>query len=205
VKYAAIADWAADKQFSVTFMCAQLGVTRQGYYRWLADGPCERERTDAELTKVIREIHTQLHGHPGVRRVWAKLVVPRPRSHSELAIGGPPNCRQGSEKPQVSAVHNRGVLVRVRPRTRFRGIPATSDVPALERPVGDQAARRARQAQRGRPSPHPLTRAVTAANHFVDLVRLSRLTRSHQGRRRRTATSILSSGRLHMTNDLTYI
>ncbi|HEX3204628.1 MAG TPA: hypothetical protein VHQ68_00120 [Propionibacteriaceae bacterium] len=38
MKYAAIADWAADKQFSVTFMCAQLGVARQGYYRWLAEG-----------------------------------------------------------------------------------------------------------------------------------------------------------------------
>src|SRR3954471_23275966 len=38
VKYAAIADWATDKQFTVTFMCAQLGVARQGYYRWLADG-----------------------------------------------------------------------------------------------------------------------------------------------------------------------
>ena len=54
-------------------MC-QLGVARQGYYRRLADGPCERERTDAELTETIREIHTQLH-HPGVRRVWAELVV----------------------------------------------------------------------------------------------------------------------------------
>ena len=39
VKYAAIADWAADKQYPVTFMCAQLGVARQGYYRWLSHGP----------------------------------------------------------------------------------------------------------------------------------------------------------------------
>ena len=75
MKYAAIADWATDKQYSVTFMCAQLGVARQGYYRWLTDGPCERERTDTELTEQIREIHAQLHGHPGVRRVWAELVV----------------------------------------------------------------------------------------------------------------------------------
>jgi putative transposase len=75
VKYAAIAGWATDKQFSVTFMCAQLGVVRQGYYRWLAAGPCQRERTDAELTETIREIHRDLHGHPGVRRVWAELVV----------------------------------------------------------------------------------------------------------------------------------
>src|SRR5438876_4231532 len=75
VKYAAIADWATDKQYPVTFMCAQLGVTRQGYYRRLAGGPSERERSDAELTATIRQIHTQLHGHPGVRRVWAELVV----------------------------------------------------------------------------------------------------------------------------------
>jgi putative transposase len=75
VKYAAIADWADAKEFPVTFMCDQLGVVRQGYYRWLVEGPCERERTDAELTELIREIHRDLHGHPGVRRVWAELVV----------------------------------------------------------------------------------------------------------------------------------
>ena len=75
MKYAAIADWAPDKEYTVTFMCDQLGVVRQGYYRWLADGPCEHERTDAELTEMIREIHRELHGHPGVRRVLAELVV----------------------------------------------------------------------------------------------------------------------------------
>jgi transposase InsO family protein len=75
VKYAAIADWADEKQYSVTFMCDQLGVTRQGYYRWRSAGPCARERTDAELTEAIREIHTELDGNPGVRRVWAELAA----------------------------------------------------------------------------------------------------------------------------------
>jgi putative transposase len=75
VKYAAIADWAAEGEHSITFMCAQLEVARQGYYRWLASGPSDRERTDTELTEQIREIHTELHGHPGVRRTWAELVV----------------------------------------------------------------------------------------------------------------------------------
>jgi transposase InsO family protein len=75
VKYAAIADWAGDKQFTVSFMCAQLGVVRQGYYRWLADGPSKHDRTDVELTEQIRAIHAELHGHPGVRRIWAELVV----------------------------------------------------------------------------------------------------------------------------------
>jgi putative transposase len=64
VKYAAIADWAPEKEYAVTFMCDQLGVVRQGYYRWLAQGPCERERTDTELTEVIREIHTESDGIP---------------------------------------------------------------------------------------------------------------------------------------------
>ena len=75
MKYAAIADWAADQQYSVQFMCAQLEVARSGYYRWLAQGPCPRERTDAELFETIRVIHTELEGNPGVRRIWAELVV----------------------------------------------------------------------------------------------------------------------------------
>jgi hypothetical protein len=64
VKYAAIAGWADAKEFPVTFMCDQLGVVRQGYYRWRAEGSCERERTDAELTETIREIHRDLHAPP---------------------------------------------------------------------------------------------------------------------------------------------
>ena len=63
VKYAAIADWAQEKEYSVAFMCAELRVTRQGYYRWLAQGPCQRQRTDAELTESIVAIHTELDGH----------------------------------------------------------------------------------------------------------------------------------------------
>jgi hypothetical protein len=42
-------------------------VVRQGYYRWLAQGPRERERTDAELTDVTCEIHA---GWTGVL-AWA--------------------------------------------------------------------------------------------------------------------------------------
>ncbi len=56
-------------------MCAQLGVARQGYYRWLAAGPSLRARGDAELTRLIRQIHTDLDAQPGVRRVWAELAA----------------------------------------------------------------------------------------------------------------------------------
>jgi putative transposase len=79
VKYAAIADWAEEKEYSITFMCDQLGVCRQGYYRWRASGPCERERTDAELTEAIRQIHTEREGNPGVRRIHAELAARRIR------------------------------------------------------------------------------------------------------------------------------
>lgn len=75
MKCAAIADWAKEKEYTISFMCAQLGVCRQGYYRWRAQGPCQRERTDAELTEVIRAIHTELRRDPGVRRVHAELIV----------------------------------------------------------------------------------------------------------------------------------
>jgi putative transposase len=77
VKYAAIADWAEGKEYSITFMCDQLGVCRQGYYRWRATGPCQRERTDAELTEAIRQIHAELEGNPGVRRIHAELAARR--------------------------------------------------------------------------------------------------------------------------------
>jgi putative transposase len=75
VKYAVIADWAQEKEYSITVMCDQLGVARPGYYRWRAPGPCERERTDAELTEQIRQIHSEWEGNPGVRRVWAELAA----------------------------------------------------------------------------------------------------------------------------------
>ena len=75
MKYAAIADLAAEKPYSVTFMCLQLDVARSGYYRWLVEGSCQRQRADAELTEAIRGIHTEIDGNPGVRRIWAELVV----------------------------------------------------------------------------------------------------------------------------------
>ena len=32
--FAAIADWADAKEYSVEFMCAELGVSTSGYYAW---------------------------------------------------------------------------------------------------------------------------------------------------------------------------
>lgn len=39
MKFAAIADWAnpaeGEPRFTLTFMCAELGVTTSGYHRWV--------------------------------------------------------------------------------------------------------------------------------------------------------------------------
>ena len=43
-------------------MCDQLGIARQGYYRWRATGGQSlRDRADAKLTGLIEQIHADLH------------------------------------------------------------------------------------------------------------------------------------------------
>jgi hypothetical protein len=82
VKYAAIADWAADTEYSITFMCAQLSVARQGYYRWLADGPC-LPLTPQQLADV-----TQAATTPAARLALALAAVhaARPRAIRMLGL-----------------------------------------------------------------------------------------------------------------------
>ena len=68
MKYAVIADWTVEEQYPVTFMCDQFGVARQGSYRWLANGSCQRERTDAQLTETSR-VDLVIVRNPGSTRV----------------------------------------------------------------------------------------------------------------------------------------
>lgn len=75
MKFAAIASWAAAGQFPVSFMCEQLGVSRSGYYAWLGAEPCARQVADEWLVALIRTIHRQGRGNPGVRRVHASLAA----------------------------------------------------------------------------------------------------------------------------------
>ena len=79
MKYAAIANWAdsddPDDAFPVAFMCAQLEVSRSGYYDWRRRLPSRRELSDAELSEKIGELYRDLPGRPGVRRVWAELAA----------------------------------------------------------------------------------------------------------------------------------
>ena len=75
MKFAAIADWADLGTYPVVFMCAELEVSRSGYYAWRLAGPSARARTDETFTVMIKAIYQQARGNPGVRRVRAGLAA----------------------------------------------------------------------------------------------------------------------------------
>ena len=75
MKYAAIADWADAGEYTVSFMCRFLGVSRSGYYEWRQPAVSARARVDAELSAVIAHLHAAEDGNPGVRRVHAALAA----------------------------------------------------------------------------------------------------------------------------------
>jgi transposase InsO family protein len=75
VIFAAIADWADSKEYPVVFMCTELGVSRSGYYAWRNAVPSQRDTDDEALIVILRHLHAQARGNPGVRRLWAALAV----------------------------------------------------------------------------------------------------------------------------------
>ena len=75
MKFAAIADWADSDTYPVEFMCAQLGVSRSGFYAWRGRGPSDRAHADAGLLEVIKAAFERLRGNPGVRRMHAELAT----------------------------------------------------------------------------------------------------------------------------------
>src|SRR5262249_11519124 len=62
VKFAAIADWAASKEYPVDFMCRELGVSSSGYYAWLKATPSQRATDDADLIPIMNELHADRRG-----------------------------------------------------------------------------------------------------------------------------------------------
>ncbi|MFI8294194.1 IS3 family transposase [Streptomyces sp. NPDC085614] len=61
--------------FGVQRICRVLGVSRSGYYRWLAGAEARQVRRAADdaLVAEVREIHADHRGTYGVRRVHAEL------------------------------------------------------------------------------------------------------------------------------------
>ena len=72
--FAAIADWADSDSYPVAFMCNHLGVSRAGYYAWRNARPCARAQADDQLVALMRQLHEQARGNPGVRRLRAALA-----------------------------------------------------------------------------------------------------------------------------------
>ena len=72
MKYAAIANWAQDKTWTVSFMCEHLGLTRSGYYKWRKSGPSRHDIDDQKLLEMIKVIWAASN-RPGWRRVRAGL------------------------------------------------------------------------------------------------------------------------------------
>ncbi len=75
MRFAAIAGWADSGVYPVSFMCAQLGVSRSGYYAWRSAEPSQREKDDSALIAVMRKVHERARGNPGVRRMRAGLAA----------------------------------------------------------------------------------------------------------------------------------
>ena len=61
------------KQYPVTMMCRVLKVSRSGYYAWRIRPESERSKTDRQLTRVIRRLHTESKGVYGSPKITADL------------------------------------------------------------------------------------------------------------------------------------
>ena len=85
MKFAAIADWAASKEYPVDFMCTELGVSTSGYYAWRSALPSQRASDDADLIAIMKKLHAHERGNPGVRRMRGALAaVGRTLSHKRV-------------------------------------------------------------------------------------------------------------------------
>jgi transposase InsO family protein len=56
-------------------MCAALGVSRSGYYAWRSASPSQRSLDDASYIEIMKELHADARGNPGVRRLHAALAA----------------------------------------------------------------------------------------------------------------------------------
>jgi putative transposase len=61
-------------EWSVTQLCDALGVSRSGYYAWLARKPSDAEVRREELTEEVKPIHAQVKARYGSPRIHAELV-----------------------------------------------------------------------------------------------------------------------------------
>jgi putative transposase len=105
-------------QHPVSLLCSVLGVSRAGYYAWKDRPASPRAARDAELTELIREIHSESEGSYG----W-------PRMHAELRHRGVHVSRKRVARLMRQAGLS-GLLIRRRGKTTIR-VPGVRPAPDL--------------------------------------------------------------------------
>lgn len=68
-KYLAIQHFYTERQWSINWMCKQLGVTRAAYYKWLKRNVPEKERENEIIAQLIREYDDRFNHILGYRRM----------------------------------------------------------------------------------------------------------------------------------------
>lgn len=102
--------------YPVATMCRVLGLSKSGYYAWLARQPSKRDQDDARLTSQIVAIFEKSGGRYGAPRIHAEL-----RSQG-LFVGRKRVARLMKAQGLVGASRRRRVQTTVRGRERH-GIP----------------------------------------------------------------------------------
>lgn len=51
-------------------MCEALDVSRSGYYEWDVRSPSQRQKTNEEILKILKDSHTKAQGMIGLDKMW---------------------------------------------------------------------------------------------------------------------------------------
>jgi transposase InsO family protein len=70
-KYLAIQHFHKEKNWSINWMCKQLGIARASYYKWLNRNIPEQEKDNIKLAELIREYDDRFRHILGYRRMAA--------------------------------------------------------------------------------------------------------------------------------------
>lgn len=116
----------AAERLPVKLTCRILGASVSGYYDWRKRAPSRRDLRHAQLTSIIRQIHTDFRGVYGARRMHAELTLGR-----GIAVG----------REAVEMLMRRAGLQGVSGRRSYRHVPNTPTASDLVDRKFERAAR----------------------------------------------------------------
>lgn len=62
------------REYDVKELCALMGVSRSGYYKWKNRGKSSQENRREEIIGIVQEVHTEHPSH-GYRWVHAYILI----------------------------------------------------------------------------------------------------------------------------------